>query len=72
MPFNTQGNSYQIFYNQQIPRSSGPLVEVEMDFTLESIKRPLCSKEFDRIAVLGLDTKIRAQAEMTEELEAPS
>ena len=39
---------------------------------IESIKKPSCSKEFDRIAVLSLDSKIRAQAEITEELEAPS
>ena len=39
---------------------------------LESTKNPSCSKEFDRIAVLGLDMKIRAQAEITEDLEAPS
>ena len=38
----------------------------------ESTKRPSCSKEFDRVAVLGLDTKIRAQAEITDKLEVPS
>ncbi len=38
----------------------------------ESTKKPPCSKEFKRIAVLGLDTKIRAQAEITDKLEVPS